>query len=122
LLGRLSAIIRRCRNPEVEHYEDYGGRGIDVAQEWVDDRGAFLRYIKTLDGWDNLDLEIDRIDNDKGYEEGNIRFVTRAENLRNKRKVPVLTREIQWLKQENEVLRAAIDELKRMLEGKDEQG
>ena len=125
LLNRLSAIIHRCRNPKDIHYADYGGRGITVAQEWVDDRGAFLRYIKTLDGWDNLDLEIDRINNDGGYEKGNIRFVTRGENLRNTRKVSVLGKEIQRLKEENDALRATIGELKRTiarLEGKDEQG
>lgn len=32
------AIIRRCENPNNEHYHDYGGRGIAVCEEWHDVR------------------------------------------------------------------------------------
>lgn len=30
------AIIRRCENPDNDHYKDYGGRGISVCEEWHD--------------------------------------------------------------------------------------
>ena len=36
-------------------------------------------------------LQVDRIDNDDGYFPGNIRFVTCAENLRNKRSNNIIT-------------------------------
>lgn len=32
------AILRRCENPESEHYQDYGGRGITVCEDWHDVR------------------------------------------------------------------------------------
>lgn len=32
------AILRRCENPESEHYHDYGGRGITVCEDWHDVR------------------------------------------------------------------------------------
>ena len=41
-------------------------------------------------GW-KQGLQIDRIDNDDGYCPGNIRFVTCAENLRNKRSNNMIT-------------------------------
>jgi hypothetical protein len=41
-------------------------------------------------GW-QPDLQIDRIDTDGNYEPGNVRFVTRSENNRNRRNNRVLT-------------------------------
>ncbi|MBE3140127.1 MAG: hypothetical protein IMZ53_06050 [Thermoplasmata archaeon] len=82
LLDRICAIVSRCETKPTEHY---GQRGIRVWSKWVTDRVAFLEYLATLPGWDIAELEIDRIDNDKGYEPGNLRFVTRLENLRNSR-------------------------------------
>ena len=68
-------------------YQNYGGRGITVFEEWRKNKRAFLEYVVTLEGWDNPSLELDRIDVDKGYEPGNIRFVTRSQNAANKRSV-----------------------------------
>lgn len=90
LLNRLSAAITRCHNPDNRVFAHYGGRGIFVHQEWRDDRAAFLKYVQTLPGWDDPAREMDREDNDKGYEPGNIRFATRSENALNKRRVGVM--------------------------------
>jgi hypothetical protein len=94
LLNRLSAAVTRCHNPDAAHYADYGGRGIQVHAEWREDRTAFLKYVQTLTGWDVEELEMDRIDNNKGYEPGNIRFVSRSDNMRNKRTVSALEKEL----------------------------
>lgn len=71
-------------------YEHYGARGIRIYAAWLADRRAFLAHLVTLDGWDVPSLELDRIDVNKGYEPGNLRFVSRSENLRNKRQVGVM--------------------------------
>ena len=84
LLNRLSAIISRCTSPTCRVYASYGGRGIKVYEKWREDRWAFLRYVQTLPGWDNPDLQLDRTDNEKGYFPGNLRFVTCSENARNR--------------------------------------
>jgi hypothetical protein len=97
LLNRLSAAISRCHCPTNRVYKHYGGRGIYVCQDWRQDRAAFLRYVQTLDGWDNPALEMDRIDVDGHYEPGNIRFVSRSTNLRNKRKIADLEARIRHL-------------------------
>lgn len=110
LLDRISAIIVRCTNPAATTYPDYGGRGITVHPEWLEDRTAFLRYLVSLPGWDQPQLQLDRIDNNGGYVPGNLRFVTRSENMANKRKitarsVEVLKRRIAALEAENADLR-----------------
>lgn len=87
LLNRISACIGRCERPTDTAYRHYGGRGIRVWPEWVKDRRAFLRYLVALDGWDQPELELDRIDVDKGYQPGNLRFCTRVVNMLNKRSV-----------------------------------
>lgn len=90
LLNRLSSAIGRCHNPTNKHYGNYGGRGVQVCQLWRDSRGEFLRYAITLKGWDSPELELDRIDVNGDYAPGNIRFISRRENMLNKRKVPEL--------------------------------
>ena len=100
LLNRLAAAITRCTTPTCRMYRHYGGRGIRVHQEWIDDRTAFLRYAQTLPGWDVPEYEMDRRDNNGHYEPGNIRFVSRSDNTKNKRKVSDLEEEIARLRRD----------------------
>jgi len=64
-----------------KQYKDYGGRGIKVKFTSFED---FYNHIINTIKIDPRGLTIDRIDNDGHYEKGNIRFVSRAENNRNK--------------------------------------
>ncbi|ACV84131.1 HNH endonuclease [Sodalis phage SO-1] len=115
LLNRLSAAISRTTNPRAKGYKNYGSRGIAVCDEWKRDKRSFLLYVQTLDGWDNPDFEMDRIDTDGNYEPGNLRFVSRSENCRNRRSVPELQRKydealtrIAELEREVNLLRAGL--------------
>ena len=94
LLNRLSAAISRCHVESNAHYHNYGGRGVSVCPDWREDRTKFLLHVQTLPGWDDAALEMDRIDVDGNYEPGNVRFISRRENMLNKRKVPELERRI----------------------------
>jgi len=76
-----------------------------VHEPWRKDRGAFLAYLVTLDGWYNDELELDREDVNKGYEPGNLRFITKQENHANRRKVRDLQKRIGELERENSDLR-----------------
>ena len=76
-------IRRRCSNIKHEYWECYGGRGISVCQEWQDSYEVFRDWAK-INGYDKS-LTIDRKDNDGNYEPSNCRFITSAENSRNKR-------------------------------------
>lgn len=74
---------KRCLDKNNKDYENYGGRGITIYEDWLNDKYLFFKYCYTVDY--RQDLEIDRIDNNGNYEPGNIRFVTRTENRNNRR-------------------------------------
>lgn len=71
----------RCNNPRNIGYQNYGGRGIRVKFASLND---FRDYIINELKVDPRGLTIDRINNDGNYERGNIRFVSKAENNRNR--------------------------------------
>lgn len=119
LLGRINSIYRRCHEQKHDDYHNYGGRGIRCwwyeqfgvgAIRKVDKaiwRRKMLEYLCTLDSWDRPGLELDRIDNSRGYEPGNLRFVSRKQNASNRRSVWELERRIHELEQEVAGLRSA---------------
>lgn len=75
-------IIQRCTNPSVERYPQYGGRGITICDAWRHNPGAFCQW--AIENGFAVGLQIDRIDNDKGYSPENCRFVTVKQNCRNR--------------------------------------
>lgn len=77
-------IIQRCYNKNIKEYKHYGGRGIKVCKNWKHDRIAFIEWALG-NGWQS-GLEIDRIDNNKGYGPKNCRFVTHKVNCNNTRR------------------------------------
>ena len=77
------SIIQRCTNLNDKSYKDYGGRGVNICIEWQNNFNLFSQWCVD-NGWIK-GLEIDRIDNDKGYCPENCRFVERKDNARNKR-------------------------------------
>jgi len=79
----LSGAKQRCTNTAGLCFTNYGGRGIKFgfpsirsAAEWVLDNLG-VRPTNTH--------SLDRVDNNRGYEPGNLRWATRSEQARNKR-------------------------------------
>ena len=81
--NRLTGIMSRCYNPNFPKYPIYGGRGITVCEEWRNNPQAFIDWALTS-GF-KKGLQIDRMDNDKGYSPENCHWVTNRVNCRNKR-------------------------------------
>lgn len=82
LYNQWCGIIGRCTNPNNTRWESYGGRGICIYPEWRNDPQKFLDYMGPRP---SVNHSIDRIDNDKGYEPGNLRWADRKTQQRNRR-------------------------------------
>jgi hypothetical protein len=76
------AMVQRCHNPKAHNYAWYGARGIRVCERWRDDYSAFVDDV----GVPQPGLSLERMDNSKGYEPGNCRWATMAEQAKNRRK------------------------------------
>lgn len=91
---RIKGSIQRCHDPKDKSYPNYGGRGIYVHPPWRKDKAAYLEYLLTLPNWDDPRRDLDRIDNNRGYEPGNLRFATKTQNANNRRTVAELEDEL----------------------------
>lgn len=86
---------KRCLNPTNRYYRQYGGRGITVCEAWL----KFDVFLRDM-GEKPIGLTLDRIDNNRGYEPANCRWVTRAVQQQNRRcnKLdPRKAHQIRWL-------------------------
>jgi len=77
-----SNMKTRCENPNSKAFKWYGARGITVCAAW-ESFAPFMEW--ALRSGYSPELEIDRIDNNKGYGPDNCRFVTHKENCNNRR-------------------------------------
>ena len=76
-------IRTRCTYSTHNSFKNYGARGIRVCKVWSD---SFVRFFRDVGLRPSSEHELDRIDNDKDYEPGNVRWVTHAENNLNTRR------------------------------------
>lgn len=77
-------IKKRCLNAKTPNYHRYGGRGISISSDWVDDFPRFAEYILDNLGERPDGMSLDRIDNNGNYEEGNIRWATAKQQANNR--------------------------------------
>lgn len=72
----------RCSNPKHKYSKSYIEKGITICEEWRNDFRVFLTWAESNQYKEGL--TIDRIDNSLGYCPSNCRWVTNADNCRNK--------------------------------------
>lgn len=74
----------RCFNPRVWNYEEYGGRGITMSEDW---KNSFENFLKDMGPRPSNNYSLDRYPNNDGnYEPGNCRWATSSEQAFNRRK------------------------------------
>ena len=77
-----STMIQRCYRKSAESFELYSRRGIKVCYAWRRSPEKFIKWAES-NGW-RRGLQIDRIDNNKGYYPKNCRFTTAQRNSNNR--------------------------------------
>lgn len=82
LYGIYSGMKSRCRNANNPRYKNYGGKGIKVCDEWLNDFNAFYNWA-TTNGYKD-DLSIERIDINKDYEPSNCCWIPLSQQSKNK--------------------------------------
>jgi hypothetical protein len=82
------AIKDRCFNEKCKEYRFYGGRGIVMIEEW---KNSFDAFNTSVPDPPTKYHSFDRIDNNRGYEPGNVRWATKKEQANNRRSNSFLT-------------------------------
>jgi hypothetical protein len=107
-------MIARCHNPRGFAYEKYGAKGTTVCDRWRTDFHTFVADI----GPRPPGTTLDRRDNSKGYEPGNCRWATNAEQASNRTNNRLFTFEgrtqtaSQWAREKNLNLRTLYGRLR----------
>jgi len=89
LYGVWCSMKSRCYRPSDKGYKNYGGRGIEICPEWLENYENFYQW--AMNNGYQEGLQIDRIDNDKGYSPDNCRWVDRYVQANNKRNIKKYT-------------------------------
>ena len=83
---------KRCSNPNCIAYNNYGGRGISVCNEWSDNENGFVNFMKWSYNNGYLEtLTLDRIDVNGNYSPNKCRWISKKEQARNTRKNRMIT-------------------------------
>lgn len=81
-----ASMVSRCKHPSHTAYRYYGGRGIKVCEEWLNDWDKFAEWAYD-NGYDATAprgvCTLDRIDVDGDYEPSNCRWISQKEQMRN---------------------------------------
>lgn len=75
-----TSMIQRCGDQNCIDYPIYGGRGIIVCKRWQ----KFVNFLKDM-GEIPSGFQLDRVDNNRGYDKSNCRWSTPKQQGRNRR-------------------------------------
>jgi len=77
--SKYQAMKQRCSNPNHVSYSDYGAKGTKVCDRWT----KFENFLSDMGECPSKDATIDRIENSKGYEPGNVQWLSKSMQARN---------------------------------------
>jgi len=78
--ARWKSMMQRCNNTKATNFKYYGAMGIKVCERWND----FAFFLADMGECTDKALTLDRRDNALGYQPGNCRWATRAEQNKNR--------------------------------------
>ena len=91
-----SGLKNRCTNSRDKDFPDYGGRGIEVCERW---KNSFLAFYEDMGDPPTDKHELDRRDNNKGYNKDNCRWVLHVENAQNRRSTKLTKKDVIEIRQ-----------------------
>lgn len=80
-------MIKRCNNPNVQCYYNYGGRGIKVCKRWM----KFENFIKDMGLRPSSAHSLERVNNNGNYKPSNCKWATRSHQNNNTRLTRMIT-------------------------------
>lgn len=83
---------RRCYKAQDNSYKNYGGRGISICEEWLNEQNGFVNFYNwSMENGYQENLTIDRKDNNGNYKPDNCRWVTIKTQSNNRRSNNLIT-------------------------------
>lgn len=96
LVCKLKSMKARCFNVKNKAYKNYGAKGIVVCEEWKNFTNSFIKW-----AWENGyqdGLSIERIDNTKGYNPENCKWIEKKYQARNSSKAKLTIEQVKIIK------------------------
>lgn len=84
--GSWVSMKRRCYSKADPRYKDYGGRGIEVCDRWLERCTGILNFLEDMGERPSKFHSIDRLDVNGSYCKENCKWATFSEQNKNKRK------------------------------------
>lgn len=86
----------RCTDPKRYGYHRYGGAGVTFYEGWLGPNG-FAHFLAHVGPKPTSAHTIDRIENSKGYEPGNVKWATKTEQNRNRSNSRLTPKELDYV-------------------------
>jgi hypothetical protein len=79
-------IRRRVHDASCKDYPEYGGRGIEICEEWDRDEDGYKNFLNSVGPRPSPQHSVERLDNDGDYTSENCEWALPVEQARNRRK------------------------------------
>lgn len=116
----LNSMKKRCYNINNQNYKYYGGRGIKICNEWLDEENGLLNFYNwAINNGYKENLSIDRINVNGNYEPDNCRWATPKVQANNRTSNRMITYNektynvTQWAEKLNMKPRVLADRIRR---------